>query len=48
MGGVNRAVAIAKKLAEIPDDERVTVFEMSRKQTSPLALIGESPLNRDA
>ena len=42
VGGVHRAVAIAKKLADIPDDERVTVLELSRKQASPLALLGEA------
>lgn len=40
LGGVNRAVAIAKKLAEIPDDERVTVQELGRMSTSPLTLLG--------
>lgn len=47
LGGVNRAVAIAKKLAEIPEDERVTVLELSRKQVSPLALLSEYLVNID-
>lgn len=40
LGGVNRAVAIARKLADIPEDERVSVLELGRKETSPLALLG--------
>ncbi len=46
LGGVHRAVAVAKQFAEIPDDEQVTVFEIGRERASPLALLGEqsSPL----
>ena len=32
----------AKQLAEIPDEERVTVAEMGRVKVSPLALLGEA------
>lgn len=39
LGGVNRAVEIAKDLAGIAEDEKVTVLEMGRVQQSPLALL---------
>jgi len=41
LGGVTKAVAVAKQAAGIPADERVTVVELSRARTSPLALLGE-------
>jgi hypothetical protein len=41
LGGIGCAVAIAKKMAGIPEDEQVTVMEAGRVNTSPLALIGE-------
>lgn len=39
IGGVNRAVAIAKQLAGIQESEKVTVLEFGRVQQSPLALL---------
>eukprot|EP00195_Chlamydomonas_chlamydogama_P015757 CAMPEP_0202909918 /NCGR_PEP_ID=MMETSP1392-20130828/50619_1 /ASSEMBLY_ACC=CAM_ASM_000868 /TAXON_ID=225041 /ORGANISM="Chlamydomonas chlamydogama, Strain SAG 11-48b" /LENGTH=725 /DNA_ID=CAMNT_0049599831 /DNA_START=187 /DNA_END=2361 /DNA_ORIENTATION=- len=39
LGGVHRAVAIAKQAAEIPEDEQVSVIEVGRAQASPLALL---------
>lgn len=39
LGGVARAVALAKHAAGIPRDERVRVQEVSRGQLSPLALV---------
>lgn len=42
VGGVNRALAIAKQAAGIPEDENVTVIEMGMAKRSPLALLGES------
>ncbi|GAX84081.1 hypothetical protein CEUSTIGMA_g11505.t1 [Chlamydomonas eustigma] len=40
LGGVNKAVAIAKQLAEIPEEEKVTVSDLGRVPASPLALLG--------
>ena len=39
LGGVNRAVAIAKQLAGIEEGEKVSVLEMGKVQQSPLALL---------
>ncbi len=44
LGGLTEAVAVAKQAAGIPKDENVTVVEVSRAQTSPLALLGEKRL----
>jgi hypothetical protein len=44
LGGVHRAIAVAKQLAEIPEEERVTVLELGRKRSSPLALLCECAL----
>ncbi len=41
LGGVHRAVAVAKQLASIPADEPVAIMELGRVRTSPLALLGE-------
>jgi protease-4 len=41
LGGVNKAVGIAKQLAEIPESEKVTVSEIGRVPASPLALLGQ-------
>ncbi|MEW5315537.1 MAG: hypothetical protein WDW38_006958 [Sanguina aurantia] len=40
VGGVSRAVAIAKQAAGIPQEESVTIVEMGRAKRSPLALLG--------
>lgn len=42
VGGVGRALAIAKQAAGIPQEETVTVIEMGRAKRSPLALLGEA------
>ncbi|KAG1677042.1 hypothetical protein FOA52_001212 [Chlamydomonas sp. UWO 241] len=39
LGGVARAVAVAKKLAEIADDEKVRVSSIGSVRMSPLALL---------
>jgi ClpP class serine protease len=39
LGGLSRAVAIAKREVGIPDDEAVALVELSREQASPLALL---------
>ncbi|KAG2432803.1 hypothetical protein HXX76_008537 [Chlamydomonas incerta] len=40
LGGVNRAIALARHAAGIPADERVTVVELGKVRPSPTALIG--------
>jgi protease-4 len=40
MGGLHEAVALVKQAAGIGQDEKVTLLEVSRSRTSPLALIG--------
>lgn len=40
LGGLSRAVAIAKEMADIPAEERVTLIEVSRDKPSPAALLG--------
>lgn len=39
LGGLSRAVAIAKRELGIPDSEAVALIELSREQPSPLALL---------
>lgn len=39
IGGLSRAVAIAKQKAGIPQEKPVTLVELSRQQPSPLALL---------
>lgn len=39
LGGLSRAVAIAKRELGIPDSEAVALIELSREQTSPLQLL---------
>lgn len=39
VGGLWEAIALAKQAAGIPQDEKVTVAEVSRASTSPLALL---------
>jgi protease-4 len=39
LGGLSRAVAIAKRESGIPDSEAVALIELSREQPSPLALL---------
>ncbi|BDA50409.1 Protease 4 [Coccomyxa sp. Obi] len=39
LGGLSRAVAIAKREIGIPDDEAVALIELSRESPSPLALL---------
>lgn len=39
VGGLHEAVALAKQAAGIAQDERVSVVEVSRASTSPLALL---------
>ena len=41
LGGVHEAVALVKQAAGIDQSEKVTVMEVSRGRTSPLALLGE-------
>lgn len=42
LGGVGTAVELAKKAAGIPDEDKVTVVEVGRRQVSPLqAALGE-------
>lgn len=41
LGGVHEAVALVKQAAGIDQSEKVTVVEVSRGRTSPLALLGE-------
>jgi protease-4 len=40
VGGLWEAVALAKQAAGIPQEDKVTVVEVSRATTSPLALLG--------
>ena len=40
LGGLNRAVQLAKQAAGLAADEAVRLLEVSRAQTSPLALVG--------
>eukprot|EP00878_Enallax_costatus_P002709 GHUV01002898.1.p1 GENE.GHUV01002898.1~~GHUV01002898.1.p1 ORF type:complete len:287 (+),score=89.13 GHUV01002898.1:3-863(+) len=40
LGGLHEAVALVKQAAGIDQDEKVTVMEVTRSRTSPLALIG--------
>eukprot|EP00271_Cylindrocystis_brebissonii_P014057 TRINITY_DN3502_c0_g1_i1.p1 TRINITY_DN3502_c0_g1~~TRINITY_DN3502_c0_g1_i1.p1 ORF type:complete len:807 (-),score=143.61 TRINITY_DN3502_c0_g1_i1:294-2714(-) len=42
VGGLSRAVAIAKQRAGIPEEKRVRLVEFSRQKPSPLALIRQS------
>lgn len=39
LGGLSRAVAIAKQELKIPDSENVSLIELSREQMSPLMLL---------
>ena len=39
LGGLSRAVAIAKQQLKIPDGENVALIELSREQMSPLMLL---------
>jgi hypothetical protein len=39
LGGLSRAVAIAKRELKIPDGDSVTLIELSREQMSPLMLL---------
>ena len=39
VGGINRAIALAKEAAEIKSEEKVRILEVSRGQFSPLQLI---------
>jgi protease-4 len=39
IGGLNRAIQLAKNAAEIPEEEPVTIREVSRSSTSPLKLL---------
>ena len=39
LGGLSRAVAIAKKELKIPDSDNVALIELSREQMSPLMLL---------
>ena len=39
VGGINRAVALAKEAADIKPEEKVRLLEISREQISPLALL---------
>lgn len=39
IGGLNKAVALAKEAAGIPAQDKVRLMEVSRAQTSPLALL---------
>lgn len=40
LGGLHEAVALVKQAAGIEQSEKVTLVEVSRGRTSPLALIG--------
>lgn len=40
LGGIHEAVALVKQAAGIDQNEQVTVMEVSRSRTSPLALLG--------
>lgn len=42
LGGINRAILLAKEAAGIPLSERVKVLELSRGRPSPLALLSGS------
>lgn len=42
LGGINRAILLAKEAAGIPLTERVKVLELSRGRPSPLALLSGS------
>lgn len=42
LGGLHEAVALVKQAAGIEQSERVTLVEVSRGQTSPLALLGKA------
>lgn len=44
LGGLHEAVALVKQAAGIEQSEKVTLVEVSRGRTSPLALIGEAVL----
>lgn len=46
LGGLHEAVALVKQAAGIEQSEKVTLVEVSRGQTSPLALIGEGCVNQ--
>ncbi|KAG0619939.1 hypothetical protein M758_4G177100 [Ceratodon purpureus] len=39
LGGISKAIAIAKQKAGIPEDQEVSLIELSRRQGSPLALL---------
>jgi protease-4 len=41
LGGLHEAVALVKQAAGIEQSEKVTLVEVTRGRTSPLALIGE-------
>ncbi|XP_024371733.1 serine protease SPPA, chloroplastic [Physcomitrium patens] len=47
LGGISKAVAIAKQKAGIAEDQQVSLVELSRRQASPLSLLlgGASALN---
>jgi protease-4 len=40
MGGLHEAIGLVKQAAGIDQSEKVTVVEVSRAATSPLALLG--------
>lgn len=42
LGGLHEAVALVKQAAGIEQSERVTLVEVSRGQTSPLALLSKA------
>lgn len=46
LGGVNRAIAMARHAAGIPAEEPVTVVELGKVRPSPTALIGELETER--
>lgn len=39
LGGISKAIAIAKQKAGIPEDQEVSLVELSKRQASPLALL---------
>lgn len=47
LGGISKAIAIAKQKAGIPEDQKVSLVELSKRQASPLALLrgGATVLN---
>lgn len=45
LGGLHEAVGLVKQAAGIDQDEKVTLMEVTRSRTSPLALIGKSAVS---